>query len=213
MSNTTTSPTASVIILSPAAQVFVSQASLTIGPWIAGTFVDLFLQGILASQVAVYFSLQKKRNIKSNQGPNLTWLVIGVTILCLIKSLQNIVNTWELVVTNYSNPDVSLSLPESEWKHYTTSLLTAIIATIVQTFFVHRYWKLPRHWYICLVMMIGILLSIVAASLVIASLADLKPSVGPVPNRPPLNGPLSAVFWCKYSPSFPPATNFLTFHL
>ncbi|PVF94918.1 hypothetical protein CPB86DRAFT_764907 [Serendipita vermifera] len=208
MSNPTAPPRTSVIILSPAAQAFVSQANLTIGPWIMGTFVDLLLQGILASQTVVYFALQKKRSVKSNQGPNLTWLVIGLTVLCLIKSLQNIVNVWELVVTNFCDPDVASSLSEGEWKHYTNSLSTAVIATIVQAFFVHRYWKLTGKWYICLVMMTGILLSIVSACLAVSFLAILKPSFslgpngspdGPPPDGPPPDGPppdgLSPQLW------------------
>lgn len=117
---------ASVIVLSPPAQAFVSHASITIAPWVMGTFTDLFLQGILLAQTTAYFNSQHGQSGRSNRRPNLTWLVLIVTILCLIKSLQNIVNVWELAITNFCNPDVASSLSESDWKHYTNSLPTLV---------------------------------------------------------------------------------------
>ncbi|PVF94921.1 hypothetical protein CPB86DRAFT_800118 [Serendipita vermifera] len=82
-----------------------------------------------------------------------------------------------------------------EWKHYTNSFLTAVIATIVQSFFVYRYWMLTRRWYICIVVIIGILLSIVAACLVIASLGLAKPPVNEGIVNPPPGGALSPERW------------------
>jgi hypothetical protein len=52
----------------------------------------------------------------------LSWLVILITALCLVKSTQNIANVWELTIANFCNPDAAAALQVSEWKHYTTSL-------------------------------------------------------------------------------------------
>jgi hypothetical protein len=76
--------------------------------------------GILAAQTTAYFKNQSTGSIRR---PSPAWLVIGLTILCLLKSLQNIANIWELVITNYCNPDSASALPVGEWKHYTHSLL------------------------------------------------------------------------------------------
>ncbi|PVF94920.1 hypothetical protein CPB86DRAFT_800117 [Serendipita vermifera] len=188
MTNATTSTQTSIIILSTNAERFVSQAHGTVGPWVMGALADLFLQGILAAQTTNYFTSQR---ITSHQGPSLTWLVVGLTILCILKSIQNIANVWEFVVTNFCNPDVASSLDGGEWKHYTHSFLTAVIATVVQSFFVYRYWMLTRRWYLCIVMILGILLSLVGACLVIASLGLSKRRVGSAITNSPSSGTLS----------------------
>lgn len=167
-----------------------------------GASFDLFLQGILLAQTSHYFYNSDVDN--EEQGMRkLSWLVILLTSLCLVKSTQNIANVWELTIANFCNPDAAAALQVSEWKHYTTSLSTAIIASIVQGFFVYRYWKLTRRWYICVVMGLGMLLSIVAACLVVASLAapvggggGAMPPPGEIPaGGPPSNGPLNVSTW------------------
>ncbi|PVF93873.1 hypothetical protein CPB86DRAFT_789625 [Serendipita vermifera] len=190
----------SVIILSPLGQHFVSQAAVTIGPWTLGTCADLFLQGILLAQTTTYFTSYEGFSASSDTRRRLSWLVIGLTILCLLKSLQNIVDVWEIAIANYCNPENSLFLVIGEWKHYTASLSTAIIATVVQSFFVWRYWKLTRRWYICIVMIVGMLLSIIAACLVVVSLAIPNYGLGTNPgnggfNFSPPKGPMSPQRW------------------
>jgi hypothetical protein len=73
---------------------------------------------------------------------------------------------WWVATTNCEGKKQGLADSRSSWQ-------TAVIATIVQSFFVYRYWKLTKRWYICIVILMGMLLSIVAACLVV-SLSLLK---------------------------------------
>jgi hypothetical protein len=58
-----------------------------------------------------------------------------------------------------------------------TALQTAIIAIVVQSFFVHRYWLLTSRLWISLVMASGMILSLVAAVLVVGLLTHTDYSV------------------------------------
>jgi hypothetical protein len=51
-----------------------------------------------------------------------------------------------------------------------TALQTALIAIVVQSFFVHRYWLLTSRLWISLVMASGMILSLVAACFVVGPL-------------------------------------------
>ena len=122
------------ITLSPFAQSYVDNANVQIAPWIMGTFADLFLQGpsssvngnpvkliptgILAAQTANYFSY---RDVDGSHR-RFTWLIVTLTILCLLKSAQNITIVWDTVIANFANPDVSMMLVAFNWWHYTESL-------------------------------------------------------------------------------------------
>ncbi|CAG7853224.1 SubName: Full=Uncharacterized protein {ECO:0000313/EMBL:CCA72913.1} [Serendipita indica DSM 11827] len=151
------------ITLNPYSQAYVDGANVQIAPWVMGTFADLFLQGILAAQTANYFSYRDA----DGSHRRFAWLVIVLTILCLLKSAQNITIVWDTVIAAFANPDVSMMLVATNWWHYTTSLSTALIATFVQCFFVYRYWMLTKRWYVCAVMVVGMVISLIAAILVI----------------------------------------------
>ncbi|PVF94917.1 hypothetical protein CPB86DRAFT_788596 [Serendipita vermifera] len=200
MSNNGTSLPTSVIVLKPSSEHFVTHARVTIAPWLMGTLADLFLQGVLAAQTTTYFTLHEERSLSSLKRPNLSWLVIFVGILCVLKSVQNIVDVWQLLVVNYCNPDTASTVIVTNWIFSTASLSTAVIAIVVQSFFVYRYWMLTKRWYICITIIIGMILSITAACLVVVSLEVPKPSsTGPRPvssTGPPLpSGPLSPQRW------------------
>lgn len=162
--------TPSVIILGDWATVYVEDYSVQIAPWVMGAFADLFLQGILAAQTANYFNFRDVDNTQRR----FTWLVIFLTILCCLKTAQNISIVWDTVLANFANPDVSGLLVATAWSHYTTSLSTAVIATYVQAFFTYRYWMLTRRWYICAIMLCGMVVSLVGAALVIVYLPKLE---------------------------------------
>jgi hypothetical protein len=106
-----------------------------------GALADMFLQGaltavaygplhelklrhsgILTTQLTNYFSYKTT----DPSFRRFTWLVILVTVLCLLKSTQNIYILWELVVTNFANPDVAAILSYTYWWAYTTSLMVKL---------------------------------------------------------------------------------------
>lgn len=124
--------------------------------------------GILAAQTANYFSYRDA----DGSHRRFAWLVIVLTILCLLKSAQNITIVWDTVIAAFANPDVSMMLVATNWWHYTTSLSTALIATFVQCFFVYRYWMLTKRWYVCAVMVVGMVISLIAAILVVRPFAQ-----------------------------------------
>ncbi|KAG8847135.1 hypothetical protein FRB91_012066 [Serendipita sp. 411] len=159
----------STIILGTFAKGYVEGADVQIAPWIMGTFADFFLQGILAAQTTHYFTYRDAEG----QTRRFAWLVIVLTIMCLVKSAQNVAIVWNTVITNFANPDVSLMLVATNWVHYTTSLSTGIIAIYVQSFFVYRYWMLTKRWYICLVMVLGMTVSFIGSVLVIVYIPKL----------------------------------------
>ncbi|PVF94915.1 hypothetical protein CPB86DRAFT_817624 [Serendipita vermifera] len=164
----------SIIILNEASQTFVDNAPVTIAPWVMGAMADLFLQGILTVQITNYFTYQSVESYRKK-----TWLVIGLTVLCILKSTLNILNVWELVITSFCDPDAARNLLRSDWKSYSASFVTAVIAIVVQSFFVLRYWRLTKAWYICLPIIIGMILSITASITFVITLAkSLGVSVG-----------------------------------
>lgn len=173
MTSTTSAPafayTPSTIILNSFSQAYVDGANVQIAPWIMGSFADFFLQGVLAVQVTNYFTY----NSGDGTHRRFAWLVILVTLLCLLKSAQNVYIVWNTVLSNFANPDVSMMLVATNWVHYSTSLSTAIIAILIQSFFVYRYWLLTKRWYVCAVMGVAMLVSLVAASLVIRYIPTL----------------------------------------
>jgi hypothetical protein len=74
--------------------------------------------GILATQTVKYFNFRDIDNIRGR----FAWLVIFLTILCCLKTAQNIIIVWDTVLANFANPDVSGLLVATAWSHYTTSL-------------------------------------------------------------------------------------------
>ncbi|PVF94913.1 hypothetical protein CPB86DRAFT_788589, partial [Serendipita vermifera] len=156
----------STIILSPAAQFFVDHASVTIAPWVMGALADLFLQGILTVQVTNYFTFQYDGSRRE------MWLVIVLAVLCVIKSVLNIANAWDIVIRSFCNPDAVAPMLLSQWNHISTGLWTALIAIIVQAFFVYRYWRFSRHWHVCAAIMLGMILSFVASIMIVVSFAN-----------------------------------------
>jgi hypothetical protein len=136
--------TPSVIILGDFAASYVEAYNVQIAPWVIGAFADLFLQGepfrlsypsrlhtntpplplpgILTAQTANYFNFRGLDNTQRR----FTWLVIFLTILCCLKTSQNISIVWDTVLANFANPDVSGLLIITAWSHYTTSLSVSI---------------------------------------------------------------------------------------
>jgi hypothetical protein len=124
-----------------------------------------------------------------------TWLVIVLILMCILKSVQDVVIVWQTIIENFANPDVSMMLVGIYWWHYTTSLTvrfsfllrlrcckianhphdgfvfslpqTAIIATFVQGFFAYRYWMLTKRWWASAIMALGMIISMVGAVLVV----------------------------------------------
>ncbi|CAG7849685.1 SubName: Full=Uncharacterized protein {ECO:0000313/EMBL:CCA74094.1} [Serendipita indica DSM 11827] len=147
----------STIILSPPAQQLVTEANVQIAP------NHGYIRGYVApSQTANFFGFRDTDGSKNR----FTWLVILLNALCITKSAQNILICWNMVIANYCNPDVTVLLIAVDWRHYSTGLTTAIIASLVQSFFIYRYWMLTRRRIICGVTMLGVAFSLVAAILV-----------------------------------------------
>lgn len=51
-----------------------------------------------------------------------SWLVVVLTILCILRSSQIIKIVWDTVVTNFANPDLARILVNIRWWHYTEGL-------------------------------------------------------------------------------------------
>ncbi|KAG8829571.1 hypothetical protein FRC17_006373 [Serendipita sp. 399] len=110
--------TPSNITLGTLGQFYVDNANLQIGPWVIGTCIELFLQGILVMQTSNYLSFEDPKG----HPLRFVWLVLILNVLCLIKSAHNIRIVWDVMVANYANPDMSVTLLAVSWTSYTTAL-------------------------------------------------------------------------------------------
>ncbi|KAJ7510020.1 hypothetical protein B0H11DRAFT_2215851 [Mycena galericulata] len=129
----------SIIILSPASQVFVDSRTTSLGPWTSEKGLGLNR----------YY----------------TYLVVLVTFLSVLKTLQAIAVVWVQNVVQYSNPDVASTLVDVAWWQVSVALMTGIVGSVVQSFFALRYYKLSRNWVVTIMIFLAIFLGLAGVSL------------------------------------------------
>ncbi|KAJ7722565.1 hypothetical protein DFH07DRAFT_856852 [Mycena maculata] len=134
----------SIIELSPASATFVADRVNTLGPWVLSSFTDCILMGIVLCQVNTFF-----RTVAPSKTPfqrYCYWLVIVVSFLSVLKTIQEISVVWIQNVHDYANPDAARLLVTDAWWQVSTPLMTGVIGCAVQSFFCIRFYLLSRNW-------------------------------------------------------------------
>ncbi|KAJ6451595.1 hypothetical protein C8R45DRAFT_89022 [Mycena sanguinolenta] len=140
-------PAASIIQLSPLSAAFVNERTTSLGTWVLGGFLDCILLGVVFCQARTYF---RTRPQSQNTLQRLfTWLVIVLVGLSILKTAQNIAIVWVQNVLDFANPDVARLLVEKAWWQVSTPMTTAVIGSMVQSFFCLRFYMLSRSWILC----------------------------------------------------------------
>ncbi|KAJ7608654.1 hypothetical protein FB45DRAFT_378374 [Roridomyces roridus] len=166
-----TSLNASVIQLTPSSAAFVANRVNTLGPWTGPGFIRrLHLDGYsllpskdLLCQARTYFATLSAEWTPFRR--YCYWLVVFVTIISVIKTVQEAAVVWVQNVHDYANPDLARTRVTKAWWQITTSLSTGIVGFIVQSFFCLRFFLLSRNFYIVALIVCFMLLGLTGISL------------------------------------------------
>lgn len=86
--------------------------------------------GILIAQTTKYFTY----DTGDSSNRRFVYLVLFLSVICILKSAQNINVVWTTVVTNFANPDVAMMLTAVDWWHFTSSLSVRVLVYLRSSF-------------------------------------------------------------------------------
>ncbi|TCD65580.1 hypothetical protein EIP91_002464 [Steccherinum ochraceum] len=125
---------------SPTAVVDIQGVRATLGAILVGNIVSVFLSGIVAMQVLLYFRLYPKDLTR------IKMIVLCIWLLDLVHSILVSTANWTYLIDNYGNSNISDTI---FWSVAVTIALTAVITFFVHCFFAHRILTLSRYnWFI-----------------------------------------------------------------
>lgn len=114
-------------------------ATIAHGPGLIGTFLNIFLYGIMVTQCFLYYTKYPKDRI---------WIKCLVIGLLLADTLNCVFDIWwiyDVLVNNFGNMD---ALGTGNWVFSTDPAMVGIIATTVQLFFAWRVKVLTNNWWV-----------------------------------------------------------------
>ncbi|KAJ7597970.1 hypothetical protein C8J56DRAFT_1109555 [Mycena floridula] len=114
------------------------QAVFLVGPWLLGSFLDVFLQGILMCQFAHYWSWYKEDRLF------LKLTVAGLAILTILKSFQCIAIVWIQNVLHLGDLEGAVRLIMTKWWQAGNPLMVATICLYAQAFFLSRLYIISQ---------------------------------------------------------------------
>ncbi|KAK0493208.1 hypothetical protein EDD18DRAFT_1040886, partial [Armillaria luteobubalina] len=119
----------------------------SLGPWLVGMCLDLFLQGILTSQFFNYYAWYGKSD---------TWkFTTGVGALVVMTTLKTIqvsdhhysTIVWVQDIVYFDDLNSALQMRFSVWYQMGNAIMVALIAFYVQCYFCYRLWAIStRYW-------------------------------------------------------------------
>ncbi|KAK0448921.1 uncharacterized protein EV420DRAFT_1275471 [Desarmillaria tabescens] len=118
----------------------------SLGPWLVGMCLDLFLQGILTSQFFNYYAWYGKSD---------TWkFTTAVGVLAVMTTLKTIQLTthgsaivWIQDIVYFNDLDSALQMRFYVWYQMGNAIMVAFIAFYVQCYFCYRLWAVSsRYW-------------------------------------------------------------------
>ncbi|KAJ7185246.1 hypothetical protein C8R46DRAFT_981778 [Mycena filopes] len=119
--------------------------ALLLGPFLIGSGLDIFLQGVLSCQFVHYHSWY------DDDPRALRLVVLGLAIATYLKTIQVLAVVWIKFVVFYSNFGGAIGLSFTAWWESGNALMVAAIGLYVQTYFCYRLWVITkRKWYIVL---------------------------------------------------------------
>ncbi|KAG7450026.1 uncharacterized protein BT62DRAFT_886931 [Guyanagaster necrorhizus] len=147
----------------------------TLGPWLVGMCLDIFLQGILTSQFFNYYAWYGKSD---------TWkFTVGVGALAVMTSLKTIqadhhgsAIVWMQDIVYFNDLDSALQMMFFVWYQMGNAIMVAFIAFYVQCYFCYRLWAVSRRcWVVSPILFLFVFsLGTAAAATYYIVLADLR---------------------------------------
>lgn len=127
-----------------AQQVDTDQVAImySLGPWLVGMCLDLFLQGILTSQFFNYYAWYGKSD---------TWKfttgVGALVVMTTLKTIQAFTIVWVQDIVYFDDLNSALQMRFSVWYQMGNAIMVALIAFYVQCYFCYRLWAIStRYW-------------------------------------------------------------------
>ncbi|KAH8825398.1 hypothetical protein DL96DRAFT_1712394 [Flagelloscypha sp. PMI_526] len=117
---------------------FRTVATLLLGPWVVGGFVDFLFQGILFYQFQTYFRFYKEDKIFLRSA------VAVLLVLTTLKSVQAFAVVWVQNVVYFGDPDTAVPLAYTLWFEAGTPIMVALIGLYVQLYFSYRLYVVSR---------------------------------------------------------------------
>ncbi|GAA5968413.1 hypothetical protein JCM11641_007628 [Rhodosporidiobolus odoratus] len=102
-----------------------------VGPFVIGTLLVLFLQGITLYQSVIFWSACRK----SREPTSYMVMVAVVNVMDIAHSIFCVNTIYVWCVQNFMNPGI---IAFSPWSFTAEPVMTAIVATIVHVFYAHR---------------------------------------------------------------------------
>ncbi|EKM51209.1 uncharacterized protein PHACADRAFT_213079 [Phanerochaete carnosa HHB-10118-sp] len=109
------------------------------GPGLIGAFLNVFLLGIVVTQVFYYFTTYKKDRL---------WIKAYVAVLAVADLVNSIFDIYWLYVDLIDDFGNSADISVADWRFATDPAMVGIIATLVQLFFAWRLKVLTNNWWI-----------------------------------------------------------------
>jgi hypothetical protein len=124
-----------------------SLARAFFGPVLVGTFLDVLLLGTVISQVFLYYSTQKRDNIR------IKLYIATLLFATIINSVLNIIPVYVALVADFDNP---AALNRASWAVIAAPALQAIISYLVQVFLAWRiHILLSKFWLMGVVILLA----------------------------------------------------------
>lgn len=114
------------------------EAMFLLGPWLIGSLVDIFIQGVLLSQFNRYFHWYKDDRVGTRIA------VVGLAVLTTLKSAQSIALIWIMFILHFKDLSGAILLNYTAWWQTGNSQMVASIGLYVQIFFCHRLWVVSQ---------------------------------------------------------------------
>ncbi|KAJ7032420.1 hypothetical protein C8F04DRAFT_1261959 [Mycena alexandri] len=151
--------------------------ALLLGPWMIGSCLDVFLQGVLSCQFVNYY------NWFGDDDRALRLIVAVLALGTYLKSAQALFYSaviWIKFVVFFNDFETASVLSFTGWWESGNALMVAAIGLYVQTYFCYRLWVISkRKWYIVAPIQALCVFGFLAVS-VVTHYVDIQ-NVAPIP--------------------------------
>ncbi|KAI0089823.1 hypothetical protein BDY19DRAFT_87392 [Irpex rosettiformis] len=127
-------------------------ASVAHGPGLIGTFINIFLYGIMVTQCFMYFSRYQSDRM---------WMKVLVSVLLVTDTLNCVFDIWWIYDALIKHFADETALINSNWVFSTSPAIVGVVATIVQLFFAWRVKVLTNNWAAVTLIIVTALASVV----------------------------------------------------
>ncbi|KAJ6511397.1 hypothetical protein C8R47DRAFT_733184 [Mycena vitilis] len=116
------------------------EAIFLLGPWLVGSCLDIFLQGVLTCQLFNYFSWYKEDT------KTLRYYVAGLALISVLKTAQSFGIIWMQGIIFIGDLDGAILLNYTTWWQSGNPMMVAAFDIYVQSYFCYRLWVISKKW-------------------------------------------------------------------